>query len=91
MNVLFGGSVERKEQREDGQQTITVDTSSALFGGLQPMERVLMTHGDSVGVLAPCFKAIGHSSNNIIAGTPAPNALTRNTSSPVTRSLFCML
>jgi len=31
LNKDFGGSVERKEGREDGQFTITVDTSSPLF------------------------------------------------------------
>ena len=31
LNKEFGGSVERKDGREDGQFTITVETSSPLF------------------------------------------------------------
>ena len=31
LNKEFGGSVERKEGREDGQFTITVDTTNPLF------------------------------------------------------------
>jgi hypothetical protein len=31
MNKIFGGKVEKKSSREDGQFTINVDTSSLLF------------------------------------------------------------
>jgi hypothetical protein len=31
MNMIFGGKVEKKDSREDGQFTIHVENSSALF------------------------------------------------------------
>jgi GMP synthase (glutamine-hydrolysing) len=37
------------------------------FSGLEKSQEVLLTHGDSIGKLAPNFKAIAHS-GNIIAG-----------------------
>jgi GMP synthase (glutamine-hydrolysing) len=51
MQVLafsFGGKVEKREQREDGQFTIQVDTSCPLFDGMSSEQSVLLTHGDSV-------------------------------------------
>eukprot|EP01134_Creolimax_fragrantissima_P007486 CFRG7486T1 len=55
MNVHFGGTVERKLQREDGQHPITCDLTSNLFKGMDAVEQVLLTHGDSVGKVAPGF------------------------------------
>lgn len=51
MQVLaytFGGKVERRAQREDGQFVIHVDTNSLLFDSLAADQSVLLTHGDSV-------------------------------------------
>ncbi len=31
LNLEFGGTVEKKEIREDGQQNITIDNKSPLF------------------------------------------------------------
>eukprot|EP01061_Rhynchopus_euleeides_P008378 TRINITY_DN17442_c0_g1_i1.p1 TRINITY_DN17442_c0_g1~~TRINITY_DN17442_c0_g1_i1.p1 ORF type:complete len:657 (+),score=303.74 TRINITY_DN17442_c0_g1_i1:251-2221(+) len=47
MNHHYGGTVEAKEQREDGQESITVEACS-LFEGLAKEQVVLLTHGDSV-------------------------------------------
>jgi GMP synthase (glutamine-hydrolysing) len=48
MNHVFGGNVEKKEAREDGQEDISIDDSSALFSGLDTCQKVLLTHGDSI-------------------------------------------
>lgn len=51
MQVLahcFGGKVEKKDQREDGQFFVKVDTDCPLFDGLAAEQSVLLTHGDSV-------------------------------------------
>eukprot|EP00123_Amoebidium_parasiticum_P013864 comp22194_c2_seq1/m.32619 comp22194_c2_seq1/g.32619 ORF comp22194_c2_seq1/g.32619 comp22194_c2_seq1/m.32619 type:complete len:673 (-) comp22194_c2_seq1:522-2540(-) len=67
MNLSCGGTVVRKEQREDGQHPIDVDTTSPLFDGLEPTQPVLLTHGDSVGDVAPDCKVLARSSGDIIA------------------------
>ncbi|XP_060565730.1 GMP synthase [glutamine-hydrolyzing]-like [Ruditapes philippinarum] len=67
LNVTFDGTVEKKDIREDGQFHIDIDTTSPIFSGLEKSQEVLLTHGDSIGKLAPNFKAIAHS-GNIIAG-----------------------
>ncbi len=33
MNYIFGGKVEKKANREDGQYTISIDMNSKLFAG----------------------------------------------------------
>eukprot|EP01135_Chromosphaera_perkinsii_P003855 Nk52_evm3s259 gene=Nk52_evmTU3s259 len=66
-NIHFGGSVESKSQREDGQETITVEPSSLLFRGMEEKQKVLLTHGDSVGEVAPGFRCIAKS-GEIVAG-----------------------
>ncbi|XP_017480681.1 PREDICTED: GMP synthase [glutamine-hydrolyzing]-like [Rhagoletis zephyria] len=67
LNKDFGGSVERKEGREDGQFTITVDNQNPLFSNLDPQQEVLLTHGDSVSKVADGFKVVGKSQNVIVA------------------------
>eukprot|EP01063_Lacrimia_lanifica_P024232 TRINITY_DN32182_c0_g1_i1.p1 TRINITY_DN32182_c0_g1~~TRINITY_DN32182_c0_g1_i1.p1 ORF type:complete len:667 (+),score=341.87 TRINITY_DN32182_c0_g1_i1:72-2072(+) len=61
LNYHFGGTIEAKGGREDGQEAIDIKTDSLLFDGLAASEKVLLTHGDSVGKLAPKFRAIGMS------------------------------
>lgn len=34
MNFIFGGKIEKKDNREDGQHSINVDTTSLLFEGI---------------------------------------------------------
>ncbi|XP_055502259.1 GMP synthase [glutamine-hydrolyzing] isoform X2 [Leucoraja erinacea] len=63
MNKVFGGTVHRKNMREDGVFTINVDNSCSLFRGLQKDELVLLTHGDSVDKVAEGFKVVAQSGN----------------------------
>ncbi|RXM98707.1 GMP synthase [glutamine-hydrolyzing] [Acipenser ruthenus] len=67
MNKVFGGTVHRKNVREDGVFSISVDNSCSLFRGLQKEELVLLTHGDSVDKVADGFKVVAQS-GNIVAG-----------------------
>lgn len=67
MNKEFGGSVVRKSSREDGQYTVELNTKSPLFKGLEKMQQVLLTHGDSVDKVGCYCEAIAHSSS-FVAG-----------------------
>merc|ERR1719277_1792450 len=61
LNHHFKGTVEKKDQREDGQEEIDVMTDCALFAGLDKKQRVLLTHGDSVDKVAEGFRTIARS------------------------------
>ncbi|XP_056638879.1 GMP synthase [glutamine-hydrolyzing] [Diorhabda carinulata] len=63
MNKEFGGTVIRKETREDGVYTIEVNTNCLLFKGLDKMQPVLLTHGDSIDKIADNFKSVAQSSS----------------------------
>ncbi|KAH9600503.1 NAD/GMP synthase [Trypanosoma melophagium] len=63
----FGGSVGRAAVREDGQDIISVDSTSKLFHGLSSKEKVLLTHGDSITDPGPHLDVIARSSAEIIA------------------------
>ncbi|KAG5479546.1 hypothetical protein CUR178_03307 [Leishmania enriettii] len=63
----YGGQICRCEVREDGQDSIQVDTSSPIFVGLQSTEEVLLTHGDSITAAGAELKVIARSSAGIIA------------------------
>jgi len=62
----FGGHVLGKPGKEYGETVITVDPGCPLFAGLEPRQEVLMSHGDSVDVPAPGFRAAA-TSDEIIA------------------------
>ncbi|KAI4815943.1 hypothetical protein KUCAC02_006066, partial [Chaenocephalus aceratus] len=64
---FFGGTVHKKNLREDGVFSIGLDNTCSLFRGLQKEELVLLTHGDSVDKVAEGFKVVAQS-GNIIAG-----------------------
>ncbi|XP_076274979.1 GMP synthase burgundy isoform X2 [Rhynchophorus ferrugineus] len=61
LNKEFGGSVQRKDTREDGQFLIEVNTKCLLFKGLEKSQEVLLTHGDSIEKVADNFKPIAQS------------------------------
>lgn len=63
MNKEFGGTVVRRDTREDGQYVIEVNTKDLLFKGLEKMQTVLLTHGDSIDKLGENFKQIAQSSS----------------------------
>jgi len=65
--VSTGGTVLKKDTREDGPCVIKINVSSKLFDGLEPEQHVLMTHGDTVDVVAEGFRVIGMSGNLIAA------------------------
>jgi len=67
MNKNAGGTVEKKEIREDGQFEIELDNSSPLFSGLSSREKVLLTHGDSLGKVAPGYEIIATSGTIVAA------------------------
>eukprot|EP00662_Eupelagonemidae_sp_cell21_P053822 gene53822-34991_t len=61
LNHHFKGTVETKDQREDGQEAIDVETDCLLFSGLDAKQTVLLTHGDSVDRVADGFRTIARS------------------------------
>ncbi|KAJ8926510.1 hypothetical protein NQ314_021112, partial [Rhamnusium bicolor] len=63
MNKEFGGTVIRRESREDGVYTIEVNTKCLLFKGLDKMQQVLLTHGDSLDKIAENFRPIAQSTS----------------------------
>jgi len=67
LNKEFGGTVMKKDIREDGQFKITVETSSLIFRGLQSEQEVLLTHGDSIDRVASNLKVIAKS-GDLVAG-----------------------
>lgn len=67
LNKEFGGSVLRKEAREDGQYEVEVETTCPLFNRLEKLQSVLLTHGDSVQKVGERFRVGAQSSNHIIA------------------------
>ncbi len=68
MMHALGGQVEPARGREFGPATVHVDDStSRLFRGLGPDERVWASHGDYVGAPAPGFRAVASSANAPLA------------------------
>lgn len=67
MNFIYGGSVTHGKVREDGQIDIEIDNTSLIFEGLEKIQSVLLTHGDSVSNIPSELKVIGKSTNAISA------------------------
>ena len=67
LNHALGGTVERKEQREDGAFNVTLEGSCALFAGLPENTEVLLTHGDSVDRVPEGFRVVAKSGELVAA------------------------
>ncbi|XP_065835881.1 GMP synthase [glutamine-hydrolyzing]-like [Oscarella lobularis] len=68
MNREFGGVVDKKPTREDGQFDVDIVASSRLFAGLGPTtETVLLTHGDSVTEVPDGFRVTAKSGDIVAA------------------------
>ena len=63
----FGGKVEADVKTEYGQIEIQVDPTCPLFKGLDPVQKVLMSHGDAVSKMPEGF-ALSAKTGNICAG-----------------------
>ena len=61
MNNVHGGTVARKEKREDGQFEIDLADGCALFKGLGKRTQVLLTHGDSIDKVPDGFRVVATS------------------------------
>jgi GMP synthase (glutamine-hydrolysing) len=64
---LAGGKVEPTSHREYGIATAVIEHRIGVLKGLGRIERVWMSHGDTVFTLPPCYKTLAHSGNTLIA------------------------
>lgn len=67
MSDYFKGVVDSNVIKEYGQCEVEIDITSPIFEGLSTVEKVLMSHGDTVKVLPEGFKIIGKSGDAIAA------------------------
>jgi GMP synthase (glutamine-hydrolysing) len=74
VNVAFGGSAERAEQREYGPADLMVDNNENLFCGFAEAApaRVWMSHGDKMISLPSGWSVLAHSANSPIAAFADP-------------------
>ena len=73
MNHLLGGKVVPATSREYGYKPFSIKDTADLFFGLNPEEKVWMSHGDKVEEVAPGFEIIG-ASDTCPAGAVADRA-----------------
>lgn len=64
---LLGGAVISCKKSEYGTLGAQLDSSVALFKGLKPYQRVLMSHTDMVGTLPEDFENVGHTRHCVCA------------------------
>jgi GMP synthase (glutamine-hydrolysing) len=78
LNRHFGGTVLPSPTKEYGETEVTVNPDCLLFDGLEPVQHVLMSHGDSVGEPAPGFEVVGRSvsthHHEVVAAIQNPQA-----------------
>ncbi|HYV18144.1 MAG TPA: glutamine-hydrolyzing GMP synthase [Verrucomicrobiae bacterium] len=67
MAYQLGGRVERVPEREFGPSDFDITAPSPIFSDTPKTQRVWMSHGDSILVPPPGFKALGRSTNAPIA------------------------
>jgi GMP synthase (glutamine-hydrolysing) len=63
----LGGKVERSTRREYGKAELLIRAESPLFANVKARSTVWMSHGDSLGKIAPGYKIIAHSGDGAIA------------------------
>jgi GMP synthase (glutamine-hydrolysing) len=59
----LGGKVQPGKKREYGPAEIDIATDSPLFHGMEPVQKVWMSHGDQVTLLPEGFAVIGRTEN----------------------------
>ena len=67
MAHLFGGKVEKAQQREYGKAELIVDVRMDIFEGIPEKTIVWMSHGDRIELYPSSFKPIAHTANSPIA------------------------
>lgn len=70
----LGGKVHRGAEREDGQFEISVDTCSPLYQGLDALQTVLLTHGDSVMQAPPGWSVTAATQGAIVTSMECARA-----------------
>ena len=66
MHVL-GGKVEKAPVREYGKTEVMVETSSPLFGNVEPTTICWMSHFDYISKVAPGFEIVAHTADCPVA------------------------
>jgi len=64
LSFWFDGVVSRSTRKEYGKSLLNADVHNPLFQGLNEVETVWMSHGDSLSQLPEHFKAIAQSDNS---------------------------
>jgi GMP synthase (glutamine-hydrolysing) len=64
---MHGGEVRRGEKREYGITEVTIDAPDGVLSGMDPRERVWMSHGDTVFSLPDEFQVQAHSDISPVA------------------------
>jgi GMP synthase (glutamine-hydrolysing) len=64
---MHGGEVRRGEKREYGITEATIDIPEGILKGLDPQERVWMSHGDTVFSLPEEFQVLAHTEISPVA------------------------
>ena len=72
MSHQLGGKVEKSLKREYGDAEVEIVTDSALFAGMERVQKVWMSHGDKVTALPPGFLAPARSENSAFAAIADP-------------------
>lgn len=63
----FGGKVAPNFKTEYGQISIKVDPTCPIFAGLDPIQKVLMSHGDAVSIMPEGFQLVAET-GDVCAG-----------------------
>ena len=64
---LHGGEVRRGDRREYGVTEATIDSPVSVLEGMNPVERVWMSHGDTVFSVPGFFEVLAHTDTSPVA------------------------